>query len=161
MGLNPDEREASESASAQQLHTNLRGQGPRAEAERRAGCRVAPRSAARQTAQAACRPPNKDCRRGFSPGPAPGRDRFSVEIGGGARIFSGGDAGAGRYMLWLETINQRPAAQKRRVRGACGGLPPPGSFDSLCSMFTLERRQKRRRVSVRRAHTLPALRYDE
>jgi D-amino-acid oxidase len=37
---------------------NLRGQGPRPEAQRRAGCRHAPRTAAREREQAACRRPN-------------------------------------------------------------------------------------------------------
>jgi hypothetical protein len=74
--------------------------------------------------------------------------------------MSGGDAGAERYLLWPETINQRPAAQKRDVRGACGGLPPPGSFDSPYSMFTLERRQ-RADASACGERTVPAPHYDE
>lgn len=46
-----------------------------------------PRTAARERKQAACRRPNYDCRRGFSPGPTPGRDWFSVELGGDAFAY--------------------------------------------------------------------------
>src|SRR5690349_915182 len=58
----------------------LQRQGPRAEAERNAGCTFAPRSAAREDCQAACRRPNMTCTRGFSPDPKPGAVNFSVEL---------------------------------------------------------------------------------
>src|SRR5690349_405824 len=64
----------------------LQRQGPRAEAERNAGCTFAPRSAAREDCQAACRLPNFGCIRGFSPGTKPGAANFSGELGGGPEI---------------------------------------------------------------------------
>ena len=60
----------------------LQRQGPRAEAARNAGCTFAPRSAAREDCQAACRLPNFGCIRGFSPGTKPGAANFSGELGG-------------------------------------------------------------------------------
>ena len=63
-------------------HGKLQRQGPRAEAARRAACHVRAANSGARGCQAACRLPNYDCTRGFSPGPKPGAASFTVVLDG-------------------------------------------------------------------------------
>jgi hypothetical protein len=72
---------------ANSFAANLRGQGPRAEAERRAGCDVRDREQRRaKGTQAACRRPNTNCRRGFSPRTYAGPRQVQRRVGRRFRV---------------------------------------------------------------------------